>query len=99
MDTGVYYIGKVIYVILCIAFCMAFHLALYNISWFCKYVFVKCLKQAIHQLEFLSYMIPYMYTMKAKQLINNYTPSCIYLQIISLSCIVIVFHRKNSNID
>ena len=35
-------------------------------------------------------MIPYMYTMKAKNIINNFTPSCIYLQIISLSCIVIV---------
>ena len=28
--------------------------------------------------------------MKANNLINNFTPSCIYLQITSLSCIVIV---------
>ena len=45
MDMGVYYIGKMTYVIFYIAFCMAFHLALCNISLFCKYVFVKCLKQ------------------------------------------------------
>ena len=46
----------------------------------------------IHQFEFIYiYMIPHnMYTMKAKKRINNFTPSCIYLQMISLPCIVIV---------
>ena len=36
------------------------------------------------------YMIPYMYTMEGNKFINNFPISCAYLQIMIMSCIIIM---------